>query len=143
MSNVRRRTTLAYSRRMLKIGTLWIIATMATVALDRPKTVIGLIAWIVVVAVFWAWLLHKIFPEPSNMGGMPESFKRKAWDEHFGRDAQADAESPRSTSSDPAQQDENSHSTPGPSSPSSKRFRFDPEAARKVLEERGDKAPRP
>jgi hypothetical protein len=128
---------------MLKIGTLWIIATMATVALDRPKTAIGLIAWIVVVAVFWAWLLHKIFPEPSNMGGMPESFKKKAWDEHFGRDAQADAESPQSTSSNPAQQDENSHSTPDPSSPSSKRFRFDPEAARKVLEERGDKPPRP
>ena len=127
---------------MLKIGTLWIIATVATVALDRPKTFIGLIAWIVVVAMFWAWLLHKIFPEPSNMGGMPESFKKKAWDEHFGRSASASPEDSQVSAPEPAQRSENPSAPPEPKSPSSERFRFDAEAARKVHEEKRNKATR-
>jgi hypothetical protein len=71
---------------MRKLSTIWMLAIIITIFLIQPRTFLGLIGYTLTAAVIWAVILYWLFPEPSNMGGMSDSFKRKSWNEYFGRE---------------------------------------------------------
>jgi hypothetical protein len=117
---------------LIKLGTLWLTAVVGTVILCQPRTFIAFAGCGLAAGLFWAGVLHWLFPEPSGLGGMPDSFRKKAWDEHFGRNL--GRESPESLACvDHDAKGEGRISVVPSASASGRSVKFDPEGAREGL----------
>ncbi len=61
----------------MKLGTLWLIALIGTIVLIQPHSLLAFAGYSITAALFWAWVLHQVFPEPRNLGGLPKSVREK------------------------------------------------------------------